>query len=192
MKVLVIVDYQWDFVVPSGSLFVKGADKILPEIEAQATNMRYDFRVATRDWHPMDHKSFKENKGKWPAHCRANCDGSKLMFNTANIDAVFDKGLDPKAEAYGALYDENGKPQAMKYFCDGLVSNDQSGYNYPQFYVCGVALDFCVANTAMQLARFGDVTVLAKATACIGNYDQTIAKLKEVKCATQNRIQVLE
>ena len=73
MKCLLIVDVQNDF-CPGGSLAVADGDRIVTKINLAQKN--YDLVVATRDFHPIDHKSFITVDGKcsnsvdkWPSHC---------------------------------------------------------------------------------------------------------------------------
>ena len=51
---LIIVDVQNDF-LPGGALAVPEGDKIIPLINA--IQDKFDFIVATQDYHPLDHKS---------------------------------------------------------------------------------------------------------------------------------------
>jgi nicotinamidase/pyrazinamidase len=67
---LIIVDAQRDF-CPGGSLPVPDGDKVIPklnkyiEVFEEADAPVY----ATRDWHPTNHISFKNQGGAWPPHC---------------------------------------------------------------------------------------------------------------------------
>ena len=74
---LIIVDVQNDF-LPGGSLAVPNGDEVI------AAFNRYIELVqskglpvfATRDWHPNDHCSFKEQGGPWPPHCIVDTEGA--------------------------------------------------------------------------------------------------------------------
>ena len=72
-KLLLIVDAQYDFI--SGSLPVKNAilcmSRLGDYIESICETNPYNTIIATVDWHPMTHCSFKENGGEWPMHCVA-------------------------------------------------------------------------------------------------------------------------
>ncbi len=59
MKALIIVDVQNDF-LPGGALPVLGGDEIIPIINK--LQEKFDFIVATQDWHPADHGSFASNQ----------------------------------------------------------------------------------------------------------------------------------
>ena len=64
MKVLLLIDIQIDF-LPGGALEISHGDTIIPIVNKLLE--RFDFVVATQDWHPPDHKSFASNhKDKKP------------------------------------------------------------------------------------------------------------------------------
>jgi nicotinamidase/pyrazinamidase len=55
-RALVIVDFQNDF-TPGGALPVADGDRIAAPLAPLLD--RFDLVVATRDWHPPDHGSFR-------------------------------------------------------------------------------------------------------------------------------------
>jgi len=67
---LIIVDVQKDF-LPGGALPVPRGDEVVaPLNEYISLFVSVGQPVfATRDWHPENHVSFKENGGLWPKHC---------------------------------------------------------------------------------------------------------------------------
>ena len=76
-KILMVVDCQYDFYNPEGSLYVgNGAD----ELPSKIANIidKFDGVVFTLDWHPSNHCSFKENGGQWPKHCVKYTKGASL------------------------------------------------------------------------------------------------------------------
>lgn len=82
MKTLIIIDVQNDF-LPGGSLEVPKGNEIISVINDLIS--KYDLVIATKDYHPKDHKSFasqhKNHKPGdtvmlngikqilWPDHC---------------------------------------------------------------------------------------------------------------------------
>ena len=74
---LLVVDVQNDF-VPGGSLAVPRGDEIVPVLNLYigAFNAAGLPVIATRDWHPADHCSFKGQGGSWPSHCVAGTPGA--------------------------------------------------------------------------------------------------------------------
>ena len=65
-RILLVIDMQNDFCHPEGSLYVKGAEKIIDPINKEMiVSGKYDQIWATQDWHPANHISFASNhKGK--------------------------------------------------------------------------------------------------------------------------------
>src|SRR5690554_6723341 len=121
---LIIVDVQNDF-LPGGSLAVPSGHRVVPVINMLSGNGRYDYIVATKDWHPAGHKSFAsshENKKPfdiidlcglkqvlWPDHCIQDSKGSYLAreLNTNKINKIFLKGMDPFIDSYSGFFDNN-------------------------------------------------------------------------------------
>ena len=70
---LLIVDVQNDF-MPGGALAVPEGDEIVPVVNrlldaAREANIPI---YASRDWHPFNHVSFKEEGGPRTVHCVAD------------------------------------------------------------------------------------------------------------------------
>ena len=69
---LLLIDVQKDF-LPGGSLGVRDGDAIVPVLNACIARFARAgaLIIATRDWHPPDHCSFRAQGGPWPPHCVA-------------------------------------------------------------------------------------------------------------------------
>jgi nicotinamidase/pyrazinamidase len=166
---LIIVDYQNDFVHPSGALYVEGAEFVWERIVRVIPD--YDYVYATADWHPDGHSSFKP-EGPWPRHCVADTWGSMIYdrLDQRRIRAVFHKGMNPQFDEYcGATME----------LCAALNALGDRGMGVD---VCGVALEYCVAATAAGLEKEDfDVCVLLDCTAAIdpGKVESVKAALKE-------------
>ena len=76
-EALLVVDFQNDF-CPGGTLEVPEGDEIAGRVAELAGSGRFDLVVATRDWHPPDHGSFREQGGRWPVHCVQGTPGAEL------------------------------------------------------------------------------------------------------------------
>ena len=76
-KALLIVDVQNDF-CPGGALAVPGGDKIGPAINKYIRIFAKKKLpiFASRDWHPIRTKHFKDFGGVWPVHCLQNSRGA--------------------------------------------------------------------------------------------------------------------
>ncbi|MCL6258725.1 bifunctional nicotinamidase/pyrazinamidase [Aquiflexum sp. TKW24L] len=176
MKALIIVDVQNDF-IPGGALAVKEGDHVVPIInELQG---KFDFIVATQDWHPADHGSFAANHPNknvgdfidlngvnqilWPVHCVRDTKGAEFHpdLRTEKWKAVFKKGTNPKVDSYSGFFDNNRMGDT------GLsVFLKQNGIE--EVYACGLATDYCVKFTVLDAISEGfKTTLIADATRAV-------------------------
>jgi len=156
MKNLIIVDYQYDFANPKGSLYVPGGETIADPIMNLLRSGNFDFVVATKDMHPADHCSFKDYGGLWPSHCVAGTRGQELMLDRNSgkyIDYILHKGRDPRRDSYSAFFDNEKKVNSG---LGGLLKprNLSSGKDVRHTYICGLAFDYCVKFTALDALMF--------------------------------------
>jgi nicotinamidase/pyrazinamidase len=142
-KALIIVDFQNDF-TPGGALAVRDGDVIAPRINELAASGGFDFVVATRDWHPPDHRSFAEQGGPWPVHCVAGTPGAQLhpALDASAVDVIVDAGRTPEAEGYSGFEDTNLAELLREHGIDEVV-------------IVGIATDYCVKHTALDALRDG-------------------------------------
>jgi nicotinamidase/pyrazinamidase len=142
-EALLIIDFQNDF-TPGGALPVEHGDEIAARLNELAADPRFDFVVATRDWHPPDHGSFKEQGGIWPVHCVQGTPGAELhpSLDRSRIDVVVDKGQDRDTEGYSG-FEATGLETLLR---DRGIDRVTIG---------GLATDYCVKNTALDALRFG-------------------------------------
>lgn len=138
---LIIVDVQNDF-CPGGSLAVTEGDAVVPVLNRLAP--QFGTVVATRDWHPADHRSFAAQGGPWPVHCVAGTPGAGFhpALEQQSVDLVVQKATTPEQEAYSGF--------------DGTDLADQlRARGVRRVYVGGLALDYCVDATALDARRAG-------------------------------------
>lgn len=113
-KILLIVDPQIDFI--SGSLAVEGAKEKMDALANALLNddIDCDCVMVTKDCHPSNHCSFKENGGQWLIHCVIGTTGSCIytplwsVLNKYNVN-IFTKGNNPDKEEY-SVFDTGFKP----------------------------------------------------------------------------------
>ena len=145
--VLVIVDVQNDFV--TGSLAVPGAaDIIAPLNRYIALFVRNGLRVvATRDWHPASHASFREQGGPWPAHCVAQTPGAAFApgLHLPEGTWLVSKATSPMREAYSAFEHTDLEPRLK-------------GFGARRLFVGGLATDYCVLRTVLDALARGYIT----------------------------------
>jgi nicotinamidase/pyrazinamidase len=147
---LIIVDVQIDF-CPGGALPVPEGDAVVPVLN------RYIERfseagaliVATRDWHPPNHTSFKAYGGIWPVHCVQGTRGAEFHpdLKLPEGTKVVSKATDPLKEAYSG-FDGTGLGEELK------------ALGVKRVFVGGLATDYCVKSTVLDALKLGFKTVL--------------------------------
>ncbi len=172
--VLVVVDMLYDFI--DGSLACEGAEEAVKEtlkfIETKTQDEKLDedeilgtFPILfVRDHHPVNHSSFKEFGGIWPPHCVAGTRGAEIHKDLqpyAYEELNFYKGEDKDVEQYSGFEGKNKAGQSLLEVLELLDA---------QVYVCGIATEFCVKNTCMDLLKAGFKVHLLKD--CIGWVDR--------------------
>lgn len=168
MKALIIVDVQNDF-LPGGALEVREGDTVIPVINA--LQKKFDFIVATQDWHPSNHRSFAANhKGKkvgerielagmdqvlWPVHCVENTEGAEFHkdLDRDKWANIFRKGTNPLVDSYSGFFDNNRRENTG--LGDYLKDNQ-----IDEVYVTGLAADYCVKFTVLDALNTGFETYL--------------------------------
>lgn len=154
MEALIIVDVQNDF-CPGGALAVSDGDAVIPILNVLARDA--GTVIATRDWHPGDHRSFLEQGGPWPVHCVQGTPGAELHAELApGAGAVIlDKGQTREGDGYSGF--EN--PELERTLRERGVHTVNVG---------GLALDYCVRATALDARRAGfDVVLHRSATRAV-------------------------
>jgi nicotinamidase/pyrazinamidase len=157
---LIVVDVQNDFIDFNYSpLPVPGSHEIIEGINK--TMLMFDTVIATQDWHPFNHTSFKSNgmNGPWPNHCVQGTKGAKFhpMLDSDRFCAVIRKGMNPLYDSYSGFADngdENGV-RASTGLAGILIEKGIS-----QVFVCGLALDYCVLWTAYDALNADFNTIL--------------------------------
>jgi nicotinamidase/pyrazinamidase len=147
-EALLIIDFQNDF-CPGGALPVPDGDAIAGRVGELLDSGRFDLVVATRDWHPPNHASFKEQGGPWPPHCVQGSPGAELhpSLDRSRIDYVVDVGTGQSDEGYSGFEKSDLAEILRRHEIDAVT-------------VVGLATDYCVRASALDAIREGfDVTV---------------------------------
>ncbi|MFW6093931.1 MAG: nicotinamidase [Pseudomonadota bacterium] len=155
---LIVVDVQNDF-CPGGRLPVPDGDRIVPVLNRWITDARDRgcAVVASRDWHPKGHVSFREQGGDWPEHCVQDTDGAAFHPRLRLPEDVVkvSKGVRLDKDQYSA-FDDTG-------LGDWLRRRDVH-----RLWVGGLAEDVCVRATVLSAREEGfDVRVVTDATRAI-------------------------
>jgi len=147
---LLIVDVQSDF-LPGGSLAVPRGDEVVAVLNGclQAFRQAGLPVVATRDWHPPDHCSFRPQGGPWPPHCVAG-----------SVGAGFAPGLQLPAQAIVISKATQQQSDAYSGFEGTALDQRLRQAGVGRLFVGGLATDYCVLNTVCDAVRLGYQTVL--------------------------------
>jgi nicotinamidase/pyrazinamidase len=142
-RALLIIDFQNDFTA-GGALAVPDGDAIAGPVNELIASGDFDLVVATRDWHPADHSSFKDQGGPWPPHCVQGTHGAELHPSVPRdkIDAVVDAGYEPDLEGYSG-FEETNLAELLR------------DRGIEEVTVVGLATDYCVKETAADALREG-------------------------------------
>ena len=159
---LIVIDIQNDF-CPGGALAVAGGDEIIARVNARMAEA--PVTVLTQDWHPADHASFAENhpglapfsqidmpygaQTLWPAHCVQGTRGADFHPGLrTDADLILRKGFRPAIDSYSAFFEN-----------DRTTPTGLAGYlrerGITELTLVGLALDFCVAWSAIDAAKLG-------------------------------------
>jgi nicotinamidase/pyrazinamidase len=147
---LIVVDIQNCF-CPGGELPVKEGDKIIPIINRYIHKFQKAGAkiIATRDWHPPDHKSFKEYGGIWPPHCLKGSKGAEFRsdLKLPQGTTVISTGDEASVEGYSG-FDHTDLERKLKE--DGV----------DRVFVGGLATDYCVKYTVLDAVEKSFETIL--------------------------------
>ncbi|MDH0747002.1 bifunctional nicotinamidase/pyrazinamidase [Pseudomonas sp. GD03842] len=170
---LVVIDMQYDF-MPGGALAVADGDTLVPRVNQLAAQFRNV--VLTQDWHPAGHISFaSSHPGRapfdsvplpygaqtlWPDHCVQGTQGAALHaeLDAPHAQLILRKGCNTGIDSYSAFVE-----------ADRTTQTGLAGYlkerGIDSVFVVGLALDFCVAWSALD-ARAAGFNTWVIADAC--------------------------
>ena len=192
---LVVIDVQHDF-CPGGALAVPDGDAVVPVVNRLAG--AFDTAVLTQDWHPPGHGSFASShpgaapcdrvdmpygpQVLWPDHCVRGTRGATLheALDIPNAALTIRKGFRPAIDSYSAFMEN-----------DRATPTGLAGYlrerGLSRLWFCGLALDFCVAWSALDARRLGfEATIVEDACRAIdidGSRADALRRLREAGVA---------
>ena len=164
---LVVVDVQNDFADPSGSLYVQGGDtEVVP-----AVNREIDGAVAagasifyTQDWHPERTPHFAIDGGIWPVHCVGGSAGADFHPDLRVEGPSVHKGANGEDGYSGFTMRDPVSGETIPTPLASMIRDVACN----RVVVVGLALDYCVKDTALDSVREGfETTVLLGATAAV-------------------------
>jgi len=185
--VLLVVDVQNDF-LPGGALGVRGGDAIIPLLDGYGEKFDHCGLpvIASRDWHPPDHCSFRGQGGPWPVHCVAGTHGAELAATLAlpRQSEIVSKATRCEHEAYSAFDGTELAERLRALHCRRL-------------FIGGLATDYCVRATALDALAAGiEVVVLVDAIRAVdvnaGDGERALAEIvgRGARLARLDEVQV--
>ena len=161
--------------VCSNELPVTGALEIVPELNAQA--LKGHLRVASKDAHNPEGKwiatpelpqfsavGIPNVDIRWNRHCQVGTLGFEFMNGLPKplgYDFVAYKGIEADSHPYGACFHDLADTRST-----GVIEF-LKGKDVTTVIVGGLATDYCVATTALQLKKAG-FDVIVNLAACRG------------------------
>ena len=147
---LLIVDVQNDF-LPGGNLAVPEGDQVVAVLNRYIAHFRERglLVIATRDWHPPNHCSFRAQGGPWPPHC---------IYGT--VGAAFPKALALPVTTLVISKATRADKDAYSGFEDTGLETQLRSLGVHRVFVGGLATDYCVLNTVLDACQAGFMAVL--------------------------------
>ena len=165
---LIVVDVQNDFADPAGSLYVPGGEESVEFINEQITKAQQaGARLAyTQDWHPEETPHFQDFGGIWPVHCVGGTKGAEFY---PSLEVVEDADQIKKGtggeDGYSGFSMRD--PETGEESSTGLADRLKEA-GAEKVVIVGLALDYCVRESALDAVRLGfDTTLLADGTRAV-------------------------
>ena len=200
-SVLLVIDMQYDF-MPGGALAVAEGDTLVPLINR--LGQQFKGVVITQDWHPAGHISFaSSHSGRvpfevttlpyglqtlWPDHCIQGSHGAQLHaeLDLPHAQLILRKGCNSHIDSYSAFLEADRQTPT------GLASYLKER-GIKNVFVVGLALDFCVAWSALDARAAGFTTaVIEDACRAIDMKGTLDRAWQEMEAAGVRRIQSCE
>jgi nicotinamidase/pyrazinamidase len=171
---LLIVDVQRDF-LPGGSLAVPRGDEVVPVLNRYTGIARRKGMpvLASRDWHPGRHCSFREQGGPWPPHCIAGSSGAEFApgLELPTDSVIVSKATRADTDAYSA-------------FAGTGLARRLRALGVKRLLIGGLATDYCVLNTVLDARREGfEVLLLQDAVRAVevkpGDGERAVRAMEE-------------
>lgn len=166
-KCLLLIDCQYDF-LRGGKLACENADKQMNVLTDYilSKSSEYTNIIATADWHPITHCSFKQNGGPFPVHCLAHSRGAAIYeplveacYNAKADFAVFTKGDDPDHEQFSIVKNEKSWSQIK-----ALIKAN----GIDEIVVAGIAGEYCVKDSIKDIHKDMPNMKISALLPCIG------------------------
>ena len=162
---LIVVDVQNDFADPKGSLYVDDAESAIAFINHEIVSATGAGAIVaySQDWHPPSTPHFAKDGGVWPVHCVAGSTGARFHPDLTLLDdAVMIKKGSDGSDGYSAFNMRD--PVSGDVTTTGLVEHLDG---IERVVIVGLALDYCVKESAIDASSRFETIVLADGTRAV-------------------------
>jgi nicotinamidase/pyrazinamidase len=190
---LLVVDVQNDFADPSGSLYVRGGEEIVPLVNAEIERARAAGASVfySQDWHPESTPHFEKDGGIWPVHCVMETWGAEFHPGLPVDGPVVRKGSNGE-DGYSAFtMRDPGSGETMP----TPLAEMLGAAGATQLVICGLATDYCVKSTTLDAREKGyPTTVLQNAIRAVnleaGDGDRAVEEMLAAGALLESRATV--
>lgn len=182
---LLVVDVQHDFADPVGSLYVRGAEEIVPIINREIASAvdAGALIVYTQDWHPETTPHFEKDGGVWPVHCVHDTWGADFHADLRVVQgaSAIRKGVGGE-DGYSAFSVRDPRSGESWETTLGSILRD---HLIRRVVVCGLTTDYCVVETVSDArARHLEVDVVTSAIRAVelrsGDGQRALERMRDV------------
>ena len=182
---LLVVDVQHDFADPVGSLYVRGAEEIVPIVNGEVASAvdAGALVVYTQDWHPPSTPHFEKDGGIWPVHCVRDTWGAEFHSELRVVPGapVIRKGVMGE-DGYSAFSVRDPRSGESWETALGSLLRDRM---IRRVVIGGLTTDYCVVESVSDArARHLDVDVLTSAIRAVdlrsGDGQRALERMSDV------------
>ena len=182
---LLVVDVQHDFADPVGSLYVGGAEEIVPIINREIASAvdAGALIVYTQDWHPETTPHFEKDGGVWPVHCVHDTWGADFHADLRVVQgaSAIRKGVGGE-DGYSAFSVRDPRSGES---CETTLGSILRDHLIRRVVVCGLTTDYCVVETVSDArARHLEVDVVTSAIRAVelrrGDGQRALERMRDV------------
>lgn len=181
---LLVVDVQHDFADAVGSLYVRGAEEIVPLLNEEVASAldAGALVVYSQDWHPESTPHFEKDGGIWPVHCVRDTWGAEFHSELRVVEdaPVIRKGImgEDGYSAFSVRDPRSGETAPTR--LEAMLRER----GVEALTVCGLATDYCVVETVLDALRLGfSTSVPSEAIRAVdlhaGDGDRALDRMRE-------------
>ena len=125
----------------NGDAVVPRLNRVIKVAESAGVPIFY-----TRDWHPRNHMSFREQGGIWPPHCVQGTEGAMFHadLKVPATAVIISKGDDPRKEAYSGFQGTD-------------LTKRLKALGIDEVFIGGLTTDYCVKESSLDALHDGFV-----------------------------------